>query len=561
MKRASRFLPALILLGSLSVWASPPQVILTDSARREVLQSEIMSESFQEKLDVVSGSKRRGGNEVLLLVNARMSIPVRYQLIDNAKRSIVISTFTAYADEKNGQITDESTRVLVEKLIAAKKRGVEIKVILDGASVSMAGSHIVVQSLRDAGIKVIKYNPIVSDDYDLKSFQALPHAVYRFFADHNPLRNRWHEKTMVIDGTYGIIGGINWGDLYIGNNFSSAVYSVKEFYAHPLIREIGVPPRDEWEESIPASYRDTDVLVKGPVVEEALRQLLLDFSLLDILNKKSRHDQYRDITTEDADAARTLFNREYQDNPIYFNGAQDDLVQGWGAAREPQEVRYISQRPFLERTFTENFNYLINYAKENDVYVNQENPSLRISNLYINLINKAQKQILWGCHSNRPTPEMLEALEAAALRGVQIIIIGNSQATANTLPDKGFLMYGKGEAYYKSLLRSGRGNIRIFEWQDKATVDGQELRSGAFHSKVFSVDGVISSIGSYNMASASFESHTEGTLVVNDAAFTQSVEEMFQKDLRFTKEVHLQNILDKEAERRRKRRVKSSPRH
>ena len=66
------------------------------------------------------------------------------------------------------------------------------------------------------------------------------------------------------------------------------------------------------------------------------------------------------------------------------------------------------------------------------------------------------------------------------------------------------------------------------------------VKNGAYHSKVFSVDGVLTSVGSYNISKASFGKHAEGTLVLQDKDFAKKAEEMFLKDLTFSKEITLE---------------------
>jgi len=511
--------------------AQTPKVVLADSERQAALSSEIASESFQAKLDVVSRSERYRENDALLLISGKMSFPVRYQLIDIAKKSIIISTFSLFAGERDGQIEDPSTRLMVEKLIGAKRRGVDVRMISDGFSSALTGANSAINALRDAGIDVVKYNPVVHQNFELNWFAGIPHFLYRFVALQNPTTNRWHEKTLVVDGEYAVIGGLNWGEHYRdGNNFSSSVNNVADFYQHSLIREIRLPPRDQWGASDPDAWRDTDVLVRGPVVAAVLKQLLLDFSILDVLQDKSRSGQYKNASEQDYANADALL-ATHLDDPIFFSETTSSALSSG------LQARYVSQRPFLERRRSTSIAAMRNYAEQNELYVHAENPLLGISNLYINLINKAEKQILWGCHANRPTPVMMEALVAAAKRGVQIVLIGNSPESAEALPGNGKILYRKASGFYDELLTRGGGNIRLFEWRREMNIDGRMVKGGAFHSKVFSVDGVITSVGPYNLSKASFGKHTEGTMVIIDPEFARQTEQMFQHDLEFSSEV------------------------
>jgi phosphatidylserine/phosphatidylglycerophosphate/cardiolipin synthase-like enzyme len=241
-------------------------------------------------------------------------------------------------------------------------------------------------------------------------------------------------------------------------------------------------------------------------------------------------DWYKNATDADYAAVEEKFNREYKNNPKYFHDWRPEPLD----LDPDRSVRYISQRPKIDQERKESAKPIADFGKENDVFVDSENPHLYMSNFYVNTINKAEKQILWGCHSNRPTPQVLAALKAAAKRGVEIFIVGNSPESARNLPDYGKLMYPLALCHYRDLLerdKDDKGSVRIFEWQKSVKRDGKTLTAGAFHSKVFSVDGVLTSVGSYNISRASYKQHTEGTFVFIDSEFSKTAEEMFQKDL------------------------------
>lgn len=545
MKSSSRQIAAslvLSLMASCPAFSQSPNVVLSDTERYGSMKSTLMSDSFQQKLDVISNSKRSGGNDALLLVSGQMSYPVRFHLIDRASKSIIISTFSMYSGNKKGEIADETSRILVDKLIAAKRdRNVDVRVILDGATSVLAQSTLVIKKLRDAGIKVIKFNPVDSNNNDTWG-GAVVNGFGDMISGAYPVRNRWHEKTMIVDGEYAVGGGLNWGDIYGKSNaMVSAAYSPQEFYSHYLIQDIGLASVNSWSEASDTAWRDTDILVRGPVVQEASKQLLTDFLLLEIMSeRRGQTRDFMDATEEQMKLAQTRFTEQYQNDIRYF----PVLATSQFRAVPEDSMRYISQRPFLDRKRTESQSGLSSYAETQGVTVVGTNPLLYMTNFYLNVIDKAEKQIIWGCHSNRPTPEMLSALHRAAQRGVKVYIMGNSPESARNLPDGGWLMYPLALCDYRDLMENTNGNVRMFEWQKSVELNGQKLTAGAFHSKLFSVDGVLTSVGSYNISKASFRQHTEGTFIYNSPSFARSAEEMFQTDLQFTQEMTLAQLKD-----------------
>ncbi|WP_394787256.1 cardiolipin synthase [Rhodoferax sp.] len=110
-----------------------------------------------------------------------------------------------------------------------------------------------------------------------------------------------------------------------------------------------------------------------------------------------------------------------------------------------------------------------------------------------------------------PDPQLLAALEAAAARGVDVSLILPSQTDS-------WLVFHAGRGYYAQLLRAG---VKIFE-----------RRGVILHSKTALIDGVWATVGSTNLDWRSFLHNQEVNAVVLGADFGGQVQAMFDKDLR-----------------------------
>lgn len=118
-----------------------------------------------------------------------------------------------------------------------------------------------------------------------------------------------------------------------------------------------------------------------------------------------------------------------------------------------------------------------------------------------------------------PDPQLLEALEGAARRGVDVKLI---------LPGKtdSWLIFHAGRNYYTQLLKAG---VKIYE------------RQGVIlHTKTGSVDGVWSTIGSTNLDWRSFLHNYELNAVVLGAEFAGQLQKLFDADLAGSKQVTLE---------------------
>ena len=109
-----------------------------------------------------------------------------------------------------------------------------------------------------------------------------------------------------------------------------------------------------------------------------------------------------------------------------------------------------------------------------------------------------------------PDPQLLAALEAAAARGVDVVLI---------LPGRtdSWLVFHAGRTHYERLLRAG---VKLYERRD-----------AILHSKTALIDGVWATVGSTNLDWRSFLHNQEVNAVVLGAEFGAQVQAMFERDL------------------------------
>jgi len=123
------------------------------------------------------------GNHIKLLRNGVEYFPALEQAIHNATSEVYLQTYIYENDTVGIRIG--------KAMIQAVQRGVSVNLLIDGFG-SQYLSKPYVQSLRDAGIKLMFYRPKISP-WTLKK---------------NRLR-RLHAKVAVIDGIIAFVGGIN----------------------------------------------------------------------------------------------------------------------------------------------------------------------------------------------------------------------------------------------------------------------------------------------------------------------------------------------------------------
>lgn len=172
--------------------------------------SAFLDARFVSELEKITESKFTAGNTITPLFNGPASFAERDKLIDNATTSIHMLSWAFYDD-----VTGEETTA---KLLAAKARGVDVKIMVDGNVAKQPGHDKMLAKLEAAGVEVVRWN--------------------------DPARpfDGQHRKCMIVDGKTAIAGGMNVGD----------VYSHK-----------GPSDKPKW--------RDTDAKIEGPAVTDASR--------------------------------------------------------------------------------------------------------------------------------------------------------------------------------------------------------------------------------------------------------------------------------------------------
>jgi cardiolipin synthase len=159
----------------------------------------------------LTGLSAETGNRVALMRNGDQAYPAMLAAIDSAKKSVGLASYI-FRD-------DEAGLPFIQALIRAHRRGVAVRVLIDGigGGYFRSGTY---NRLREAGVPVDRFL----------------HSYVPWKTPFLNLRN--HRKLLVVDGRIGFTGGINIG-----------------------------------RENVPASHpphpvRDTHFRLEGPVVEQ-----------------------------------------------------------------------------------------------------------------------------------------------------------------------------------------------------------------------------------------------------------------------------------------------------
>ena len=171
--------------------------------------------------DHVSKLSMVGGNRIELFKNGETAYPAMLDAIGNAKERVYLSTYIFDTDEIGCEF--------INSLAAAKDRGVDVKVIVDGVGEYYSYPRASVL-LKKEGISHVRFLP--------------PKLIPPMF--HINLRN--HRKILVTDGDTGFTGGMNIGDRHLAQKqpFGDRVLDTHFLFTGPVVRQLEQSFIEDW---------------------------------------------------------------------------------------------------------------------------------------------------------------------------------------------------------------------------------------------------------------------------------------------------------------------------
>jgi len=153
-----------------------------------------------ESSQAVLSKAEKGQSGFMLIQKNSEAMNWRLALIDHAQQSIDIQVFI-WSDDISG-------RLILDRLIIASKRGVKIRLLVDDMSKGWTDEVIALID-RMPNIQLRRFNPGLIRD-------GLVRRTFQMSTQFRQLNRRMHNKQLIVDGTWGIIGGRNHGDPYFG---------------------------------------------------------------------------------------------------------------------------------------------------------------------------------------------------------------------------------------------------------------------------------------------------------------------------------------------------------
>jgi putative cardiolipin synthase len=407
---------------------------------------------------------RLGPNESAfwLVDRADFSLDARLALVDNAVTSLDLQYFIW---EK-----DASSWLFARRVIRAADRGVRVRILIDDLSVSAHEKEFASLGMHP-NIEVRTFNPFGN--------RTTAGRVVEFIFRFGRLNHRMHNKAVIADGRFAILGGRNIGNRYFG------VY-------------------DEFVQN------DLDIMAVGPVVESVATGFDIywnsdqAFPLEVAAPRRSANGDLAEFTafTEATYLAEKERLQAFSLEPPDWTDHFEELVGGFAAGRG----QYVQDPPDVNVEPPERF------------YVEFEK-----------MVARTQRKLIISSPYFIPEEEFVEQLTALVARGVRVVVLTNSLASNNHI--NAHTAY---KGWRERLIEAG---IELYEARADSSAIGYYTTPPTqpgflgLHSKATVVDDTWCYVGSPNIDPRSMVLNTENGFFVESVDLAARVTALIERDI------------------------------
>ncbi|MFZ2960692.1 MAG: phosphatidylserine/phosphatidylglycerophosphate/cardiolipin synthase family protein [Candidatus Ozemobacteraceae bacterium] len=409
----------------------------------------------------------------------------RWKLISEAKSSIDIQYFIVDNDVFGMSLSG--------LLLRKAREGVKIRFLIDARGTTGFSEKIHDQNF----MQVLSKFPNV----EVKVFNPIHQNLLAMFVDLRKIMASNHDKIIVVDKEFAIIGGRN---------------IAKEYLVDPV--------------DYPTAWRDCDVLIKSSEISVQLDQAFCEeFTALKQFTISEFFLTDMDASAKELDVAYKAMDTWIRSGRLCRLAKPDTRTDAALKAFSDELVQYKHMTCF------ENFD-ILNDAVEAPIKIMDKNSLYGSRNDIIDqlvkFIDGARREII----IQNPYIVLTERAEAALIRaskrGIPIYMHTNSPVTTDSAPTQAMFYRD-----WKDILRD-MPTCRIFVFAGKQML----------HAKTFVFDAKIGVVGTYNMDFISEEVNSEVVAAVDSVEFARQLRAGIMSDIAISKEYRIKRLANGEVE-------------
>jgi putative cardiolipin synthase len=414
---------------------------------------------FGERIEAMLGTRE---SALWLLDRNQLALTARLALIDEAAVSLDLQYFIWQSDASGG--------LLADRVLHAAERGVRVRILMDDFGVAGRGGDVL----------SLDAHPLI----DVRVFNPWAHRGTRFATATEfltrayVLNRRMHNKTLIADGRFAMLGGRNIGDRYFGVYERFVQDDLDLMVAGPMAREVSSTFDVYWnsEQSFPVALFVRDPRPRRPIADTS-------------------EDLHRAI----ARRAETLapFPLEPADWSPYLENLVARFATAHGEVLWESPDILDASRPRLYDAFKE-------------------------------LVASAESEVLISSPYFIPDADFRALLNELTAKGVRVVVVTNSLATNNhVVAHTGY------RRWRRDVLAAG---VELYELRSDAAALSYYVTPPTtagwlgLHTKAVVVDGQRAFVGSPNVDPRSMVLNTEIGIVGNGREFARRVAALVERN-------------------------------
>jgi len=369
---------------------------------------------------------------------------------------------------------DASGELLLDRVIKAADRGVRVRILVD--DIYLIGADRTIAALsQHPQIEMRMFNPAK------RRTGSIVVRGLEMLGNIEQLNHRMHNKLIVADNRFAIVGGRNLGNEYFGLN-----------------------PKH--------NFTDFDVLAFGPVAKKV----------------SASFDIYWNNQWAYPGEALLQNYKDQELLPLLLDELQEQLVKNEKLLVEFQQQNQDWNNLLLK--LTDNMKNGTARVIYDEPLVGEDIPPVQLVETLGELTDNAQHELLISTPYFIPHEDFYQGVPYLISRGVRVVVLTNSLGSTNHP-----IVHSGYKKHRKKVIEMG---VELFELRHNATARGKfdtpPVQSKAFglHAKYIVIDRKFTFAGSLNLDPRSIYINTEMGLIIDSAILAEAVAREFEEELK-----------------------------
>ncbi len=369
---------------------------------------------------------------------------------------------------------DASGDLLLDRVIKAADRGVRVRILVDDIYI-IGVDHTVAALSQHPNIEIRLFNPMEGRSTSLLLF------VLEYLGRIEQLNHRMHNKLIVADNRFAVVGGRNIGNEYFGLNRKH-------------------------------NFTDFDVIAFGAAAKKVSASFDLYWNnqwaypgeaFLQVYKSEELFPELREELQEHLDKKEKLLVTFQQQNPD-----KHTLLADLEQRMKRGSARVIYDEPL----------------------VGEEIPPVQLIETLGELTVNARQELLISTPYFIPHEDFYNDVPNKIARGVRVVVLTNSLGSTNHP-----IVHSGYKKHRKKVLEMG---VELYEMRHDASARGKfdtpPVQSEAFglHAKYMVIDRQFTFVGSLNLDPRSIYINTEMGMIINSSRLAQATAQEFEEELK-----------------------------